>query len=237
MKISKLAKMFLISFFTLSAVADISLSDVVINFDNESDLRRDIWVTNHGKQRTFLEITPFHVTNPGDDKLKKSKIIDPRNAKIVVSPAKMILEAGKKKAIRIILNDLKRENEEIYRIKVVPKLGKVNLRGEVTEGAKRTGLKVVVGYEVLTIIRPKNLIEKYDIKRNGKNIVVKNLGNTSFLIDEITQCENFDSNINCQVIKGPRVYPNKTVTTKIRPGLETRLYLKLSNETKTLSVK
>ncbi len=216
--------------FTPRTYADIALSEVILDFNESSELRKDIWVTNHGNSKSFVEISPYLILNPGEDPVQKEPVSDPRKSEIVVTPNKMILEPGQKKAIRVLLKKFSRKEEKIYRINVVPKVGNVKLKGRAKEGEIRTGVKVIVGYDVLTILRPDNPKKDYSLNISGKNLEVRNKGNVSILVDEVHQCKT--SNLEeCSIVKGPRVHPNKTESIKLSETKNLKVYIKYGERT------
>jgi P pilus assembly chaperone PapD len=216
----------LLGFLPFSVVAEISLSDIILDFKNPKEIRKDITVSNIGKSKTFVAVDPFQVKNPGADKVERIAFKDPRKAPLIITPGKLILNPKQKRNLRFLVNKRLDKTEQIFRVRVVPKSGKLKMEKDVKEGEKATGVKILVGYDVLVIVRPKNIVSLYKIERKGKELKLQNTGNTNFLLVEYLQCDDFEEQKNCERIKGPRIYAGTSKKINLARNAPVQLIIK-----------
>jgi P pilus assembly chaperone PapD len=121
---------------------------------------------------------------------------DPERLGLLVSPNRLILEPGQHKVVRIAAITAPATSERIYRVTVKPVVGE--LSGE------QSGLKVLVGYDVLAIIRPENPVPRISGNRNGRTLIIRNDGNSSAELMNGKQCQHAET--NCAKLPGKRLY-------------------------------
>lgn len=180
--------------------ADMVLSNAIIHFEEGQANRQDIEIENVGDEVMYVAIEPRLVTNPGTGDEGRELINDPREAGLLVTPNKMAIPAGGRKVIRFV--NLKSDNdiERIFRVTVKPVVGEIV--------AQETGVKILVGYEVLVLMQPST--PNYNVvgKREGNTLFFENTGNINVLLREGKQCaQALDSEIDCQPLPGKRLYP------------------------------
>jgi len=88
------------------------------------------------------------------------------------------------------------DRERVYRITVKPVVG------DISEG--QSGLKVLVGYDVLAMVRPGNPVSKISGGREGRTLIVRNEGNSSAELLNGKQCGTVDK--SCSALAGKRLY-------------------------------
>ena len=71
--------------------------------------------------------------------------------------------------------------ERVYRVTIKPVVGKLT--------GTESGLKVLVGYDLLVLVRPAAAKDNLKIERLGNAVVVTNLGAASVELAEGRQCE------------------------------------------------
>jgi hypothetical protein len=76
-------------------------------------------------------------------------------------------------------------------------------------GAGKVGLKILVGYEALVIVRPVDPVRSYSasVDHAGHAFVVTNNGNTNVLFQNGKQCTAPDA---CKILPVVRVYAGTT---------------------------
>ncbi len=124
-------------------------------------------------------------------------LTDPAKAGLVVTPAKIILPAGGRKVLRFVLLRAPDAQEHIYRVDLKPVVGGL-------QNNTKIGLKILVGYEVLVIVRPAQPKISYTAQRQGRTLTIANDGNTNVLFENGTQCSDSE---HCQPAPVLRVYP------------------------------
>ncbi len=234
-------------FLSLSSYADLLLDRMIFDFDNPSKKKEDLWVTNSSDKETlYVEISIDQILNAGDYPLQRKTIKNPAESDIVVTPRKLALPPGTKKLVRYMLSKPLNDKEKIYRVQVVPKIGSVNLKklssdGKSTsesEDSKNIGLKVMVGYDTLVMVRPLKMNPDFKFIRSPdkKKVVAENKGNTNVLIIMLEQCEEIkkkdSTSESCEKIAGDRLYPGKKLEFSLtKPQLPVKIYHKIGDNT------
>ncbi len=181
------------------ARAEIALSQIIVDFEPDQPLIQDIEIQNRDAEKAYVEVAVARVANPGEWPMRRETADNPAELGLIATPARFVLAPNGARLIRLIATEPGGEAERIYRVSVVPKVG------EVTD--QRSGVKVVVGYEVLVIVRPKVPRVELDVRREGKVLVVRNTGNTNVLIPTVRQCP---TPADCRGVNGTRVYAGRT---------------------------
>lgn len=177
------------------ARAELVLSDLIVDLQANNKKRKDIEIWNNTDERSYVMITPAEIVNPGRPTEKRLVEPDPEKLGLLVSPNRMILEPGQHKLIRIATISPAPNQDRIYRVTVKPVVGGVS--------GDQSGLKVLVGYDVLVIVRPSTQVQKVVGYREGRTLVVRNEGNTSAELLNGKQC---GSPGNCTTLPGKRLY-------------------------------
>jgi P pilus assembly chaperone PapD len=178
------------------AHAELVLSDLVVELLPGKESRKDIELWNDSDERSYVEISPAEIVNAGQPSESRRVLPDPEQLGLLVSPNRMILEPGQHKIIRIAAIAPSADRERIYRITVKPVVGDIS--------AEQSGLKVLVGYDVLTMVRPANPAPRIVGSRDGNNLVVRNEGNASTELLNGKQCEAPGK--ACSELPGKRLY-------------------------------
>jgi Mat/Ecp fimbriae periplasmic chaperone len=184
------------------ARADISLSQIIVDFQPGQPLVQDIEVQNQGQERAYIEVTVARIDNPGTWPMQRFIPANPAEAGLIATPGKFALGPGSTRLLRLIATEPAGESERIYRVAVVPKSGDI--------ADERTGVKVVIGYEALIIVRPRVMHPTLDVRREGKNLIIRNTGNTNVLAPSLRQCRAPGQ--DCTSVNGVRIYPGRTET-------------------------
>jgi P pilus assembly chaperone PapD len=159
--------------------------------------RKDIELWNNSGERYFVEITPAEILSPGLPSERRREVPNPEQLGLLVSPNRMILEPGQHKVIRVAAIVSPVERERVYRVTVKPVVG------DIADG--QAGLKILVGYDVLTLVRPSNPIPKIIGEREGRSLIIRNEGNSSAELLNGKQCATPGK--SCTPLRGKRLYP------------------------------
>ena len=180
----------------VSAHAELVLSDLVVELHPGKNARKDIELWNNSDDRSYVEITPAEIMDPGRATESRRQEPNPERLGLLVSPNRMILEPGQHKVIRVAAIAAPIGRERIYRVTVKPVVGDVS--------GEHSGLKVLVGYDVLVIVRPENAAPMIVGGREGRTVVIRNEGNSSAELLNGKQCRPIDG--NCANLPGKRLY-------------------------------
>jgi P pilus assembly chaperone PapD len=190
------------------ASAQIALSNLVIELSPGKDSRQDIEVLNTGADRTYVAVEPAEVVNPGTPSEARRTDPDPEKLGLLVAPSRMILEAGQRKLIRIAELGVPPERERIYRVTVKPVVGPIS--------GEQSGLKLLIGYDVLVLMRPAQPRPSITVTRSGDTITFHNDGNVSVELEDGRQCD--PAGKACSDLAGKRLYAGAQWATQLKPG-------------------
>ena len=187
-----------------AARAELVLSDLIVELRPNAQARADIEVWNNSPERSFVSIEPREIVDPSLATQSVRHEPDPEKLGLLVSPARMILEPGQRKLVRIASLRPDPDHEHVYRVTVKPVVGGI-------EGAD-SGLKIVLGYDVLVLVRPTRVAAAVTGVRNGKTLVLTNAGNVSVEVVDGRQCAAAS---RCVSLPGKRLYAGASWTTEL----------------------
>jgi len=206
---------------TAPAHGNMVLSNAIVHFEEGSAARQDVEISNAGSEPLYVQIEPHIVLNPGTDQEQRVLIKNPREHGLLVTPSRMVLAPGTAKSMRLVKlampGDPDEQNERIYRISARPVVGDVS--------AEQTGLKVLIGYEVLAIVYPKTPTPDLVVERSGLTLTAHNKGNTNVLLQEGYQCETPEQPLEeCAPVRGKRMYPGLSWSVDLQRDLPVRFF-------------
>lgn len=184
-------------FATSTADAAISVSQVIVEFNKPGQRRADVEVQNRGRERMYVVVLPSRIMKPGLPGERRVNNPDPSKLGLLVSPQRMILDPGQRRLVRFAVLSAPGSGDRIYRVQIKPVVGKIV--------AKKTGVKILVGYDVLVMQRPNRPDTKLVGKRQGGWLVFKNNGNTNALLFNGKQCAALVSK-RCRRLPPRRLY-------------------------------
>lgn len=182
------------------AHANMVLSNVILHFEAGEPTRQDIEIENIGDEPLYVDVRPHVVEDPGTDRERRVFVADPREAGLLVTPNKLVVAPKGRKRVRFV--DLKpgHPEERVYRVAVTPVVGELE--------AQASGLKILVGYEVLVLAQPAAPDAALVGQRDGRTMVFRNDGNTNVMLREGRQCASEDTPVDdCRVLGAKRLYP------------------------------
>lgn len=190
------------------ASADLVLNQVIVDLPPDKPPRVDIDASNTGNERIYVVAEPFEIVDPGKPGERRVGNPDPQALGLLVTPQKMILEPGEHKLVRIASIVPRTTAERIYRVTIKPVAGDVS--------AKVTALKLLVGYDVLVIVRPTVLTGRVTGVRRGSTLVLTNTGTTNVEIYEGKQCDARGA--ACKPLAARRLYAGASYEQPIDPA-------------------
>ncbi|MGX7953482.1 hypothetical protein ACWPM1_13095 [Tsuneonella sp. HG249] len=179
-----------------AARAELVLSQVIVDLSADHP-REDIEAWNNGSERAYISVEPFEVLNAGSEAETRVHADDPQVSGILASPRRMILEPGERRNIRIAFVGEDPNSDRVFRLAVKPVAGPIS--------ATTDALKVFIGYDALVIVRPNAVHGDVVAVRSGRNLTLRNEGNTSREVFQGEQCNALGS--ECQALPAKRLYP------------------------------
>jgi P pilus assembly chaperone PapD len=186
--------------FVPSARAEMALSKVVVDFTSVRPARDDVEITNTGDEILYVSIEPAEIVNPGRPEERRVASPNPTELGLLVSPNRLVLGPGERKVVRLSLLERPADRDRIYRVTVKPVIGEIV--------ARQSGLKLVVGYDVLVIARPENARARLEVSRSGNAVELRNTGNTNALLFNGRQCAGEEA--DCTELPSKRIYAGNT---------------------------
>lgn len=178
-----------------AARAELVLSQLIVELKANGKTRDDIEVWNDSPERAYVAVEPAEIVNPGQSSEKRTQEPDPEKRGLLVSPTRLILEPGQRKLVRLAILSGPADQERVYRVAVKP------VAGELT--SDQSGLKILVGYDVLVLVRPANPEPRLVAQRSGNMLTFQNQGNASLELVDGRQCS---AEGKCISLPGKRLY-------------------------------
>ena len=179
-----------------SARADIVLSELIVDLQSGGHDREDVEIWNDGPDRAYVAVEPREIVDPGQAGEASRTDPDPQQLGLLVAPARMILEPGQRKLMRVARLAPDSGHERVYRVTVKPVAGVLT--------SSESGLKLLVGYDVLVLVRPARARPAVTGSRHGNSLTLRNDGNVSLELSQGRQCDS--SRSHCQSLPGKRLY-------------------------------
>lgn len=185
-----------------AANAQLVLSEVIVDFQPGKPPRSDIEAWNDSKERMYLSAEASEIVLPGQSGEQRVQNPDPEKLGLLVTPARMILEPGEHKLVRIAAIAAPGDRDRVYRVMIKPVAGGV--------AAQESALKILVGYDVLVMVRPAAPQPDVKATRTGKSITFRNGGNTNVELTDGRQCD--EAGKQCKELGSKRLYEGTSWT-------------------------
>lgn len=178
------------------ASADLAVSQLVVELKPGEGRAADIEIYNDSEERSFVSVEPREIVDAGRDQERPRLSPDPEQLGLLVSPRRLVIEPRQRRRLRIAVIGPIPTQERVYRVTVKP------VSGEVT--GTETGLKLLVGYDLLVLVRPPAGRPRLDIVRGDNALIITNQGNSSVELAEGKQCN--EKGQDCQRLPSRRLY-------------------------------
>lgn len=185
--------------------AQLQVSPLIVELQPVKHDRQDVDVANTGTERAFVEIDPREILNPGSPSEAGHEDPDPEKLGLLVSPERLVLEPGQHRLVRIATLPAVADRERVYRVTVKPVVGKLS--------SAQTGLKVLVGYDMLVLVRPTVPMPVLVGTRAGTALTIRNDGNVSVELSDGEQCT---SAAQCTPLPPKRLYAGASWTQQLK---------------------
>ncbi|MGN3975235.1 hypothetical protein [Tsuneonella sp. SYSU-LHT278] len=180
--------------------AELVLSQVIVDMAADKPPTEDIEVWNDSAERMYVQAEPAEILHAGTAEEQRIAAGDPGAAGLLVSPRRLILAPGERRTVRVASVGTRSTSDRVYRVAIRPVTGPVSV--------ETTAIKVLVGYDVLVIVRPETRTGEVIGERRGHTLVLRNESNTSQEIFAGRQC-NADGT-DCRALPAKRLYPGNS---------------------------
>jgi P pilus assembly chaperone PapD len=202
-----------------AAWAGLSVAPVIVDLPPSEPPRADVELYNDGTETLYVVVEPSRIENPGDASETRVNLTDPQALGLLATPNRLVLEAGQRKFVRIALLQPPGDTDRIYRVTVKPVTGDVK--------ASETGLKILIGYDLLVIQRPAKPSAAIAASRSGDTLTLKNAGNTNAELFQGQQC---DAQKHCTTLPGHRLYAGTSWSVPIQAALPVDYSVKIGTK-------
>ena len=177
------------------AGAELAVSQLIVELKPGPTRAQDIELHNESPDRSYVSVEPREIVDPGTSAERPVVSPDPEKLGILVSPRRLVLEPWQRRTLRIARVGPETAAERVYRVTVKPIVGEVE--GE-------TGLKLLVGYDLLVLVRPATIRPALEASRSGSKLTMTNRGNSSVELIDGRQCDT--AGRDCAKLAGKRLY-------------------------------
>lgn len=190
---------------TQPALAAMSLDKIIVYLDDTPNARDDIVVSNPDKETLYLQTEVYRVDNPGQPDEQRVRVVDPKDFKLLVSPAKAVIPPGEQRRVRLMSLESGLQNEVVYRVNFKPVVGDID--------SDRTALKILVGYQALVFVQPREGSSRLLLKREDNGLQLYNAGNINTEVVEVRHCASAATkSADCRALKASgRLYPGTAI--------------------------
>lgn len=192
-----------------AAHAQLALSQLVVDLQQQSQDRADIDISNNGHDRLYVAVEPREILGAGTAHETATTSPDPENLGLLVSPERLILEPGQHRLLRIASIAPPGDRERVYRVTVKPVIGAIV--------PDSSGLKILVGYDLLVLVRPPTVEPRVTGTRSGDTLTLHNAGNVSVQLVDGKQCAA--SVGKCDALPDARLYVGEDKTVRVAPNV------------------
>jgi P pilus assembly chaperone PapD len=191
-----------------AAQAALSVAPVIVDLQPGDPPRTDVELFNDGAETIYVVVQPSKIESPGETGETRVQDRDPQSLGLLATPNRLVLQPGERKFMRIALLSPAGDADRVWRVTVKPVVGDVK-SGE-------TGLKILIGYDMLVIQRPARPNAAIVAARTGSALTLTNTGNTNAELFQGQQC---DGAKHCTSLPGHRLYAGTSWSVPIQPGL------------------
>lgn len=185
-----------------SAWATMIVNTSIVIFEPGKPNRQDVEIYNPDKEPLYVQVEVLQVMNPGSENEQRKRVFNPKESGFLVTPNKLVIAPGARKTVRLVNLQPLGDRERIFRVNLKPVVGEVE--------AEQTGIKIIVGYQLLVMMQPQQPDLLVLSERKGKSLVLKNVGNTNVMYRLGKQCLDENKESTCTEISGKRLYPGQT---------------------------
>ncbi|WP_308368403.1 MULTISPECIES: fimbria/pilus periplasmic chaperone [unclassified Microbulbifer] len=163
-------------------LAGMSLDKIIVYLDDSPNARDDIVVSNPDRENLYLQTEIYRVDNPGMPNERRVRVVDPKEFKLLVSPARAVLTSGEQKRFRLMSLERDLDREKVYRVTFKPVVGDIK--------TDKTALKILVAYQALVFVQPEGGSYRLEVGMENDTWVLKNTGNINVEVSDVQHCQS-----------------------------------------------
>ena len=223
MNIKTCISLILLCLISTSSHADMILNKSIIYFEPDKPNREDLEIQNVSEDPLYIQVTPKIVNHPGTEQQSRELFDNPKEAGLLVSPNKLVVPPNGRKLLRFVNLNPHSSEEKVYRVSITPVVGELT--------AKSTGVKIMIGYEVLVIVHPVDGHIDITHQRTDNKLTLSNHGTQNVLLRKGMQCpEGVEDENECHQLPGKRLYPGNSWTVDLASDQAVTYFLSQGKE-------
>ncbi len=182
--------------------ADMRVDRAIVYFEPDAPPRQDVEVSNLSDENLFLQVEVLEVSNAGTEQEQRTLVTDLDSIGFIASPANSVIPPKGRRNIRLLNLREPGDQERIYRVTFKPVLPELS--------AQTNAIKLLVAYQSLIIIRPKNV--DIDIASESKTdgLLLSNNGNANVFLQNGRACHTASK--ECFDLPSKRLYAGNSWT-------------------------
>lgn len=182
--------------------ADMRVDRAIVYFDPDAPPRQDVEVSNLSDENLFLKVEVLEVSNAGTEQEQRRLVTDLDAIGFIASPANSVIPPKGRRSIRLLNLREPDDQERIYRVTFKPVLPELT--------AQTNAIKLLVAYQSLIIIRPKNIDIDIASESRTDGLLLSNNGNANVFLQNGRACHT-TSNV-CFDLPSKRLYAGNSWT-------------------------
>jgi len=201
--------LFLGMLLSTSSFAELIVNKSIIIYDDPLISKNDVTVFNTDEESNlYLKVEPFKVIHPGAEEQQLIEMPLDADPEFLASPNRVIIAPQGRSIVRMLnLNSDGRE-ELVYRVNLIPVTPPVELEDNGVADIE-SRLEIVIAYQVLVIVLPRNPQPNVVASRTGTQAVFANDGNANYLLTDGEQCDPGNPDV-CELLEDRRIYPGNS---------------------------
>jgi len=206
--------------FSAWSMAAMQISKSIIDYQPGDPSRQDIEISNPDAEPLYIKVEIKQIVNPGMENEKIVVVTNPKESGLLATPNRLVIPPGATKMVRVVNLKGLTDKERIFRVALTPVPADIE--------AETTGVKILVGYQLLVLIQP--IAPKPDVvatRAEGKLTLVNN-GNTNVLFSAGKQCatakvddkkaDDKEATEDCVELTAFRLYAGNTHVVDLKHG-------------------
>jgi len=194
--------------FPFSSFAQISVDNAIVRFGPGARPVSNVVVSNSGDAPFGVEVVAEVVVNPGAANEERQITKD-----LIVSPKRFSIAGKGRRTIRLLLRKPAQQEEQIFRVKLVPNLEGYEGKGARTVKSEKSEVRIVTTVGLLIIADPAKPRPELNWDRTQDRVVFENAGNSNIYLLSGESCEA--EGIGCEKLAGTRLYPGNQFEVKV----------------------
>jgi len=193
------------------ARAGMALDRSIIHMNPGDPESIDVTVSNNGDEPLYVDTEIVEVLAPGTDAEERVPVGGSLDVPLLVSPNKLVIPPGQRRLLRLVNMAGHAEAERVFRVtaKPVPP----------PAVAERSGIRVMVAYQLLVIVAPEHPQQDLQARRDGRSLIFENRGNVNVMLHSGLQCppgvDHESDPTACINFNGTRLYPGNSWTLEV----------------------